>query len=67
MVIGVDPTGALIGFCEPACPWRLGRIGPGSLYWAQLDTWDVPGADALYAGAIRLPATPIGDGFDIVH
>ena len=65
MVLGVDPTGAVIGFCQPARPWRLGRIGPGSLYWAQLDTWDGPGADAFYAALFGYQQHQIGDGFDV--
>jgi predicted enzyme related to lactoylglutathione lyase len=47
MVIGVDSVGAVIGFYEPARTRRSGRMGP--VYWAQLDTWDDPAADAFYA------------------
>jgi predicted enzyme related to lactoylglutathione lyase len=64
-VIGVDPVGAVIGLCQPARPWRLGRIGPGSLYWAQLDTWDAPGADAFYAALFGYQQHQIGDGREV--
>lgn len=47
--IGVDPTGGAIGFWQPARPWTFGRISPGSLYWAGLDTWDGMRADAFFA------------------
>jgi uncharacterized protein len=65
MIIGVDPTGAVIGLCQPARPSRLGRVGPGSLYWAQLDAWDGPGADAFYAALFDYQQHQIGDGVDV--
>jgi uncharacterized protein len=65
MVIGVDPTGAVIGLCQPARWQKLGRIGPGSLYWVQLDTWDGPGADAFYAMLFGYQQHQIGDGIDV--
>lgn len=65
MVLGVDPTGAVIGFCQPTHPWSLSRIGRGSLYWAQLDTWDGPVADAFYAALFGYQQHQIGDGFDV--
>ena len=65
MVIGVDAVGAVIGLCQPARPQTLGRVGPGSLYWAQLDTWDGPGADAFYAALFGYQQHQIGDGVDV--
>jgi uncharacterized protein len=65
VAIGVDPTGAVIGLCQPARPQKLGRIGPGSLYWAQLDTWDGAGADAFYAALFGYQQHQIGDGVDV--
>ena len=65
MVVGVDPVGAVIGFCQPARSQRLGRVGPGSLCWAQLDTWDGPGADAFYAALFGYQQHQIGDGVDV--
>jgi uncharacterized protein len=65
MLLGMDPVGAVIGFCQPARPWKLGRIEPGSLYWAQLDTWDGPGVDAFYAALFGYQQHQIGDGIDV--
>lgn len=65
IVIAEDAVGAVIGLCHPARWPRLGRAGPGSLYWAQLDTWDGPGADACYAALFGYHQHQIGDGLDV--
>jgi predicted enzyme related to lactoylglutathione lyase len=63
--IGVDPTGAVIGFCQPTRSWRFCRTDPGSLYWAELDTWDGPRADAFFADLFGYQQQQIGDGINV--
>ena len=65
MVVCVDPTGALIGFSQPARRQMLSKIGPGSMYWAQLDTWDGARADAFYADLLGYQQYQIGDGSNV--
>ncbi|MGH3834641.1 MAG: VOC family protein [Pseudonocardiaceae bacterium] len=65
VLIGVDPTGAVIGFWQPARPWMFRRIGPGSLYWAELDTWDGARADAFFADLFGYQQRQFGDGIDV--
>ena len=65
VLIGADPTGGVTGFWQPARPWIFGRIGPGSFYWAELDTWDGARADALFANLFGYRQRQIGDGIDV--
>jgi predicted enzyme related to lactoylglutathione lyase len=65
VLIGVDPTGAVIGFWQPARPWMFRRVGPGSLYWAELDTWDGARADAFFADLFGYQQRQIGDGIEV--
>lgn len=65
IIIGLDPTGARIGFCQPARSGMLARTGPGSLYWAQLDTWNGRRSDAFYAQLFGYQQHQIGDGIDL--
>ena len=65
VLIGVDPTGGVIGFWQPARPWMFRRIAPGSLYWAELDTWDGARADAFFAVLFGYQQRQIGDGIDV--
>lgn len=65
VLIGMDPTGAVVGFCQPARRWMCPRIGPGSLYWAELDTWDGRWADAFFANLFGYQPRQIGDGVDV--
>lgn len=63
--IGVDPTGAEIGFCQPTRLWRFHGTDPGSLYWAELDTWDGARADAFFADLFGYRQQQIGDGINV--
>ena len=65
VLIGVDPTGGVIGFWQRARPWMFRRIAPGSLYWAELDTWDGARADAFFAVLFGYQQRQIGDGIDV--
>ncbi|HEX6401754.1 MAG TPA: VOC family protein [Pseudonocardiaceae bacterium] len=65
VLIGVDPTGSVIGFWQPARPWTFGTISPGSLYWAELDTWDGVRADAFFANLFGYQQRQIGYGIDV--
>jgi predicted enzyme related to lactoylglutathione lyase len=65
VLIGVDPAGAVIGFCQPTRSWVFGRTDPGSLYWAELDTWDGAGADAFFADLFGYEQQQIGDGINV--
>ncbi|MDQ2791991.1 MAG: VOC family protein, partial [Actinomycetota bacterium] len=65
VLIGVDPTGGVIGFRQPARPWMFRRTAPGSLYWAELDTWDGARADAFFANLFGYQQRQIGDGIDV--
>jgi len=65
VLIGADPTGGVIGFWQSAQPWIFGRIGPGSFYWAELDTWDGARADAFFANLFGYLQRQIGDGTDV--
>jgi uncharacterized protein len=65
-LIGVDPTGAVIGFCQPTGSWMFSRrTGPGSLYWAELGTWDGARADAFFADLFGYQQQQIGDGINV--
>jgi hypothetical protein len=65
VLIGADPTGAVIGFCQPTRSWVFGRTDPGSLYWAELDTWDGARADAFFADLFGYQQQQIGDGINV--
>jgi len=65
VLIGVDPTGGPIGFWQAARPWTFGSISPGSLYWAELDTWDGARADAFFANLFGYQQRQIGYGIDL--
>jgi predicted enzyme related to lactoylglutathione lyase len=65
MLIGMDPTGAVIGFWQPASPGTLHTTSPGSLSWAELNTWDGPRADAFFATVFGYRQRQIGDGTDV--
>lgn len=64
-LIGMDPTGATIGFWQPARAWMFRTTDPGSLYWAELNTWDGARADALFADLFGYQQRQIGDGIDV--
>jgi uncharacterized protein len=61
-LIAQDPTGAVVGFWQPAAPRRLHTTAPGSLNWAELNTWDGPRADAFFATVLGYHQQQIGDG-----
>lgn len=65
VLLGVDPTGAVIGFWQPARPWTFCQTAPGSLYWAELDTWDGPRADEFFAYLFDYQQRQIGDGIEV--
>ncbi|MBV9163476.1 MAG: VOC family protein [Pseudonocardiales bacterium] len=65
MLIGMDPTGAVIGFCQPRSPGTLHTTGPGSLSWAELNTWDGPRADKFFATVFGYRQQQIGDGIEV--
>lgn len=65
VLLGVDPTGAVVGFWQPARPWTFRRVAPGSLYWAELDTWNGPGADEFFANLFGYQQRQIGDGIEV--
>jgi predicted enzyme related to lactoylglutathione lyase len=62
VLIGADPTGAMIGFWQPAQRWTLHMAGPGSLHWAELNTWDGARADKFFANLFNYRQQQIGDG-----
>lgn len=64
-LIGVDPTGAVIGFWRPAAPRLLHTTDPGSLFWAELNTWDGPLADEFFAKVYGYHQEQIGDGASV--
>jgi uncharacterized protein len=55
----------VIGFWQLARPGMFRRIGPGSLYWAELDTWDGARADAFFADLFGYQQYQIGDGIEV--
>jgi uncharacterized protein len=65
VLIGVDLTGGVIGFWEPGPPWMLHTTEPGSLIWAELNTWDGALADEFYAKLFGYHQQQIGDGHDV--
>ncbi len=62
VLIGADPTGGVIGFWEPGPPWMFRTTDPGSLIWAELNTWDGAQADEFYANLFGYQQHQIGDG-----
>ena len=65
VLIGADPTGAVIGFWQPATPWMFHTAGPGALFWAELNTWEGARADALFANLFGYRQQQIGDGIEM--
>ncbi len=65
VLFGVDPTGAVVGFWQPARPSMLRRTVPGSLYWAELDTWNGLRADEFFANLFGYQQRQIGDGIEV--
>lgn len=61
VLIGEDPTGGVIGFWEPGPPWTSHTTDPGSLIWAELNTWDGARADEFYANLFGYHQHQIGD------
>ena len=61
-LLGADPTGAVIGFWQPATPRMLHTTDPGSLSWAELNTWHGPRADGFFAQLFGYHQQQIGDG-----
>jgi len=62
VLIGADPTGGVIGFWEPDPPRVFHTADPGSLIWAELNTWDGAQADAFFANLFGYHQEQIGDG-----
>jgi uncharacterized protein len=65
VLIGADPTGAVIGFWETATPWMFHTADTGALYWAELNTWDGARADEFYANLFGYRQQQIGDCYDM--
>jgi len=65
MLAGVDPTGAVIGFWQPAGRWMVHTTGPGDSWWAELNTWDGPRADEFFATLFGYRQRQIGDGIEV--
>ncbi|MDQ3761394.1 MAG: VOC family protein [Actinomycetota bacterium] len=65
VLIGTDPTGAVIGFWQPAGWSVFHTADPGSLYWAELDTWDAARADNFFAHLFGYYQQQIGDGVNV--
>lgn len=62
MLVGVDPTGATIGFWQPSPSWLFCSQEFGTLCWAELNTWDGVTADNFYALLFGYRQQQIGDG-----
>jgi predicted enzyme related to lactoylglutathione lyase len=62
VLIGADPTGAVIGFWQPATPWTFHTTRPGALYWAELNTWNGTRADKFFANLFGYHQQQVGDG-----
>lgn len=62
VLIGADPTGGVIGFWEPGPPWMFHTLDPGSLIWAELNTWEGARADEFYTNLFGYQPNQIGDG-----
>ncbi len=64
-LVGMDPTGAVIGFWQPAARGTLHTTYPGALSWAELNTWDGPEADEFFATVFGYHQRQIGDGYSV--
>ncbi|HEY6424992.1 MAG TPA: VOC family protein [Pseudonocardiaceae bacterium] len=62
---GADPTGAEVRFWQPAKRWEFHTTDPGSLYWAELNTWDGAGADKFFASLFGYRQQQFGDGIEV--
>jgi uncharacterized protein len=62
VLIGADPTGAVIGFWQPATRWSFHTTTPGALYWAELNTWNGTRADQFFAYLFDYRQQQLGDG-----
>ena len=65
VLIGVDPNGAVIGVRQPKQPSTFRMSGPGSLFWAELNTWDGARADKFFADLFGYRQRQIGDGVQV--
>jgi uncharacterized protein len=65
VLIGADPTGAVIGFWQPEIPRTFYATEPGSLIWAELNTWEGARADAFFVNLFGYHQQQIGDGRDV--
>jgi predicted enzyme related to lactoylglutathione lyase len=65
VLIGADPTGGVIGFWQPSARWTFRTAGPGSLFWAELNTWDGARADDFFASLFGYYQQQIGDDIDV--
>jgi len=62
VLIVTDPTGAVVGFWQRARPLAFYTGSPGSLVWAELNTWDGALADGFFAKLFSYDQQQIGDG-----
>jgi uncharacterized protein len=65
VLIGADPTGGVIGFWQPTGWWMFHTADPGSLFWAELNTWDGARADKFFANLFGYRQQQIGDDIDV--
>ncbi len=65
VLTGADPTGAAIGFWQPTRPWIFHTLDPGSLIWAELDTWEGAWADEFFWNLFGYHQRQIGNGVDV--
>ncbi len=62
VLIVADPTGAVVGFWQFARRLAFYTGSPGSLAWAELNTWDGALADGFFAKLFSYDQQQIGDG-----
>ncbi|MFC0108983.1 VOC family protein [Kibdelosporangium aridum subsp. largum] len=62
LLVATDPTGATIGFWEPATPWPFATGTKGEFRWAELNTWDGDAADKFFVDLFGYQLEQIGDG-----
>jgi len=62
VLIVTDPTDAIVGFWQRARPLAFYTGNPGSLVWAELNTWDGALADGFFAKLFSYDQQQIGDG-----
>ncbi|MDQ3761681.1 MAG: VOC family protein [Actinomycetota bacterium] len=65
VLVGADPTDAVIGFWQPTPPWIFHTGDPGSLIWAELNTWNGPLADEFFASLFGYDQKQIGDRIQV--